>query len=180
MKLDSFNKTSFDRGAGKIIEAFWILIQALFFSSALPGSGWRKIILRIFGAKIDAGVVIKPRVRIKFPWRLKIGKFSWIGEAVWIDNLSEVNIGSHCCISQAAYLCTGNHDWSKRSFDLISRPIQIEDQVWLGAKTNVGPGVTMGEGAVLCFGGVATKDLLPWTINAGNPAVSIGKRVESD
>ena len=178
MKLDTFDKCAFERGAGKFTEVAWIILQVFFFSSALPGSGWRTWILRLFGAKIGKHVMIKPRARVKFPWRLEIGEFSWIGEAVWIDNLLETRIGSHCCISQSAYLCTGNHDWSKNSFDFSGQPIEIHDQVWLGAKVVVGPGVKIGEGAVLCVGSVATKDLLPWTINAGNPATRVAERKE--
>lgn len=178
MKLDTFNKNSFDRGAGMLTEAVWVLVQSLLFSSVIPGSGWRRAVLRFFGAKIGKKVIIKPRVRVKFPWRLEIGEFSWIGEAVWIDNLSAVRIGSHCCVSQGAYLCTGNHDWKKSSFDLKSAPISIEDRVWICAKAVIGPGVTVKEGAVLCLGAVATKELLPWTVNTGNPSACVGKRSE--
>ena len=132
MRLDTFNKKSFDRGTNRCTEVIWFVIHALFFSNALPGSGWRMVLLRFFGAKIGKHVVIKPHVRVKFPWRLSIGEFSWIGESVWIDNLADVRIGAHCCVSQAAYLCTGNHDWSAPSFELTARPIEIKNQVWIG------------------------------------------------
>jgi putative colanic acid biosynthesis acetyltransferase WcaF len=115
-------------------------------------------------------VDIKPGVRIKFPWRLKIGDHSWIGEDVWIDNLAEVSIGSHCCISQGAYLCTGSHDWTKSSFDLIIRSIHLGDRSWIAARCVVGPGVRAGEGSVLALGSVATEDLAPWSIYTGSPA----------
>ncbi|MGD0581153.1 MAG: putative colanic acid biosynthesis acetyltransferase, partial [Bryobacteraceae bacterium] len=89
--------------------------------------------LRLFGARIGQGVVIKPGTRVKFPWRLQIGEHSWIGESAWLDDLSEISIGSNCCVSQGAYLCTGNHDWSDPAFRLIVRPIVLCDGSWVGA-----------------------------------------------
>ena len=99
----------------------------MFVSSSIPGSAHRCFLLRAFGAKIGRGVNIKPRVKVKFPWRLIVGNHSWIGEAVWIDNLAEVEIGANCCVSQGAYLCTGSHDWNSRKFTLITKPIRVED-----------------------------------------------------
>ncbi len=130
-------------------------------------------ILRLFGAEIGRGVVVKSGVRVKYPWKLKIGDDSWIGENVWIDNLAEVKIGINSCLSQGAYLCTGSHDWSKDSFDLIAKPIVVGDSVWIGAKAQIAPGVIVGEGAVLTLGSVAVKNLDPWSINQGNPARQI-------
>jgi len=166
VQLDCFDAREFDRGRGRIVEALWLICAALFVSSGLPGSLLRVLILRAFGARIAPGVIIKPHVRIKFPWRLSIGAHSWIGEDVWIDNLAHVSIGAQCCISQAAYLCTGSHDWSKKTFDLVTKPIVIEDGSWICAKTMIGPGVRVREGAVLALGSVATHDLDPWTCHS--------------
>jgi len=113
---------------------------------------------------------------VKFPWRLRIGDHSWIGEDVWIDNLAPVTIGSHCCISQGVYICTGNHDWNRESFDLITLPVTIHDQAWLAAKSVVSPGVVIGEGAILSLGSVATSDLKEWRVYQGVPAVSVRSR----
>jgi putative colanic acid biosynthesis acetyltransferase WcaF len=132
--------------------------------------------LRLFGARIGKGVTVKPRVRVKFPWRLHVGDHSWIGEDVWLDNLAEIRIGDHCCISQSVYLCTGSHDWQRASFDLIVKPIVLEDEVWLAARSVVGPGVTIGRGAVLGLGSVATRNLLPCHIHQGVPAIPIKRR----
>lgn len=139
-------------------------MEGLLFNSWLPGSGWRVRILRWFGAKIGKGVVIKPYVRIKFPWKLRIGDHSWIGESVWIDNLAEVRIGSNCCISQGAYLCTGSHRWDRVTFDLEAKPIIIEDQCWVGAMATIAPGVRMKQGAVLTMAEDAKMDVDAWTI----------------
>jgi len=133
-------------------------------------------LLRQFGAKVGNNVDFKPGVRTTFPWRLEIGDYSWIGEGVWIDNLAPVTIGSHCCISQGAYLCTGSHNWSSKGFDLILKPIVIMDDAWLAAKSIVGPGVTVGEGAVLALGSVATGDLKAGWIYQGNPASPLRER----
>jgi putative colanic acid biosynthesis acetyltransferase WcaF len=161
VRLDHFSACEFDRGRSRIVEVLWLVCSGL-VRSGLPGSLLRVIILRAFGARIATGVVIKPHVRVKFPWRLSIGAHSWIGEDVWIDNLAQVSIGAHCCISQASYLCTGSHDWSKPTFDLVVKPIVIEDAAWICARATVGPGVRIGEGAVLALGSVATRDLDPW------------------
>jgi putative colanic acid biosynthesis acetyltransferase WcaF len=113
---------------------------------------------------------------VKFPWRLEVGDNSWLGESVWIDNLALVRIGANCCISQAVYLCTGSHDWSRPSFDPITRSVIINDGAWLAARSAVAPGVTVGEGAVLGFGSVAIRDLDPWKVYLGVPAVETRDR----
>jgi putative colanic acid biosynthesis acetyltransferase WcaF len=178
--LREFANSHFLRGRGRVVEALWLLVQWAFVSSWIPGAAHRRWLLRAFGAKIGKGVNIKPGLRVKFPWRLEIGDHSWIGEAVWIDNLDNVSIGANCCISQRAYLCTGSHDWSRSRFDLITRPIHINEGAWIAACSTVGPGVTVGEGAVLCLGSVANKDLERWTIYVGVPAASVRKRILLD
>ncbi len=176
MQLAEFNNSGFDRGRSRLVETCWRVIEGLLFNSWLPGSRWRVLLLSLFGASVGEGVVIKPHVRIKFPWKLKVGNHSWIGEDVWIDNLVEVSIGRDCCISQGAYLCTGSHRWDKKSFDLVARPIVINDCCWVGAKSRIAPGVTLEQGAVLALGGVATGDLSAWSVCRGNPASSYKRR----
>lgn len=132
--------------------------------------------MRLFGAKVGKGVVIKPSVNIKSPWRLVIGDHAWIGEFVWIDNLVNVQIGNNCCLSQGAFLLTGNHDYKKTSFDLITGSIVLENGVWIGAKAVVCPGVTCHSHAVLTVGSVATDDLDANGIYQGNPAVKVRER----
>jgi len=176
MQLSKFNNGVFDRGRSRLVEICWRVVEGLLFNSWLPGSGWRMQLLRLFGASVGMGVVIKPHVRIKFPWKLSIGNHSWIGEDVWIDNLAEVTVGSNCCISQGAYLCTGSHRWDQESFDLETKPIVINDQCWVGAKSRIAPGVTLETGAVLTLGSVAVSDLASLGIYRGNPAKLIGQR----
>ena len=175
MRLDLYTTKGFQRGRPGWVEAIWILLQPL-LSLPLPGASLRVLLLRLFGAHIGRGVVIKPGVTVKFPWRLEIGDYSWIGEGVWLDNLAEIRIGSHCCLSQGVYLCTGSHDWSTSGFDLVTKPIVLGDEVWLAARAIVGPGVTIGSGAVLSLGSVATRDLAGGQIHQGAPAVAVRSR----
>ncbi len=175
-QLDRFDKRGFDRGRPAWVEALWLVVQGLFFSSWVPGSAHRAWLLRRFGAAVGHGVVIKPGVRVKFPWRLMIGDHVWIGEDAWIDNLATVTIRDHCCISQGAYLCTGSHDWASPTFDLITKPIEVHEHAWLGAQSVVAPGVVVNEGAVLALGSVATQNLESWQIHQGVPARPVAPR----
>ena len=129
------------------------------FASANPFNGTRVVALKIFGARLGARVVIKPGVKVKFPWRLSVGDYSWIGEDVWIDNLAAVNVGAHSVISQGAYLCTGNHDWRRESFDLMTAPIEIGSEVWIAAKAIIGPGVSIADRTIVALGTVVTQSI---------------------
>jgi putative colanic acid biosynthesis acetyltransferase WcaF len=169
-------KTTLVIGASKLKQVAWYLVNMFIINSPVPGSGFRVFFLRQFGATIGTGVVIKPHVNIKFPWKLIIGNFSWIGERVWIDNLDFVTIGQSVCISQGAFLLTGNHDFKKVTFDLITAPVNVEDGVWIGAAAIVCPGVQCGTHAVLSVAAVAAKDLQPYGIYKGNPAEKMAER----
>lgn len=176
--LSSFNNSNFNKGAGKIKQFSWLILSAIFIQSSWLPFMWPKIVLlKIFGANIGKGVVIKPGVSIKFPWKLVIGNYVWIGENVWIDNLDDVRIGNNVCISQGAMLLTGNHDYSIPSFDYRNAPIIIEDGAWVGAKSIVCPGVTCMSHAILAVGSVATRNLEEFRIYQGNPAREIRKRI---
>lgn len=174
--LSRYRNDDFDRGASRVKELAWLIVSALLIAGRIPGSRWRAAILRSFGARIDAGVVFKPRVIVKFPWRLEIGANSWIGEGVWIDNLAEVRIGRDVCISQDAYLCTGNHDWTSPVFSLVTAGITIEDQCWVGARATVAPGTHFEVGAVLGLGAVGSGRLRGWTVYAGVRTPELGPR----
>ncbi|GAB2542576.1 putative colanic acid biosynthesis acetyltransferase [Spirosoma aerophilum] len=155
----------------------WFLTNSIFLNSYLPVPIALKVaILRLFGAKIGNRVVIKPSVNIKYPWLLHIGNDVWIGEQVWIDNLSEVTIGDHACLSQGAMILTGNHDYSKATFDLTTRPISLADGVWIGAKAIVCAGVRCESHAVLAVNSVATRPLDAYGIYQGNPAIWVRQR----
>jgi putative colanic acid biosynthesis acetyltransferase WcaF len=162
----------------KAVCIVWYFVNVLFFVSHInPSSGLKIWLLQLFGAKVGRGVVIKAGVNIKYPWKLVIGDYSWIGEDVWIDNLAQVTIGSNVCISQGAMLLTGNHNYKKTTFDLDVGDILLEDGVWIGAFSIVCPGVKCQSHAVLSVNSVATKKLEPYTIYQGNPARKVRKRV---
>jgi putative colanic acid biosynthesis acetyltransferase WcaF len=159
-----------DRGRPPAFEALWYAVKCLVFLSALPyPSRFKCALLRWFGARIGRGVVIKPRVNVHFPWKLIIDDFAWIGEETFILNLEPVKIGSHCCISQRAFICTGNHDYRVPDMPFRNRPISLDDGVWVGAQAFIGPGVTIGTDAVVTAGSIAIKSLPSEMVCAGNP-----------
>lgn len=176
--LSQYNNSWYRPGASIITRGLWYMTNILFFLNPFnPFSGLKCVLLRIFGAKIGKKVTVKPCVNIKYPWKLAVGDYSWIGEKTWIDNLDRVVIGSHCCISQGAMLLCGNHHYKKSSFDLLTRSITLENGVWIGAKSVVGPGVTCRSHAILSVGSVATSDLEPYSVYQGNPAKIVRKRI---
>lgn len=175
--LSQFDNSWYDPGRGYLVRSLWHLVNALFLINPLnPSSALKGSLLRLFGARIGRGVVLKPSINVKYPWNLEIGDHSWIGENAWLDSLAPIRIGSNCCISQGTYFCTGNHDWSDPAFGLIVRPIIVEDGAWVGARATVLPGVTVGACSIIAAGGVVARDTEPGMIYSGNPAVAVKKR----
>ena len=171
--LSKYNNTWYKPG-NSIRRFLWYFFNHLFAKSYIFHIRFLKIfILRLFGAKIGKKVTLKPGINIKYPWFLEIGDNAWIGEKVWIDNLTRVKIGNNVCISQRALLICGNHNYKKSSFDLIVKEIIIENGVWIGANSTVCPGVTCFSHSILTFGSVATKNLEAYGIYSGNPAEKI-------
>jgi putative colanic acid biosynthesis acetyltransferase WcaF len=174
--LSSFDNSWFKPG-NKVKKTLWYFVNLMFFRNPFnPFKKQKVIVLRMFGAKIGKGVVIKPNVNIKYPWNLTIGNYVWIGEEAWIDNLGPVIIGDNVCISQGALILSGNHHYKKPSFDLIVKSIRIEEGVWIGAKTVVCQGVTCKSHSLLTVGSIATSSLEAYSIYQGNPAVKIRDR----
>ncbi|MDP5171927.1 MAG: putative colanic acid biosynthesis acetyltransferase [Bacteroidia bacterium] len=179
--LSTFDNSWYQPGGSRVKRGLWYFTNILFFLNPWnPFSGLKCRLLRAFGANIGVGVIIKPSVNIKYPWRLHVGDHCWIGENVWIDNLAEVRIGNHVCLSQGAMLLTGNHNYKIPSFDLMLGAITLEDGSWIGAQSVVCPGVTISSHAILAVGSVATKDLDPYIIYQGNPAVAVRTRDMTD
>lgn len=170
--LSTYQEVLFNRWSVKIKYALWLCISNLFFLTNIPYPNQFKVfLLRFFGAKIGKKCVIKPWVKIKFPWELEIGNYVWLGEEVWIDNISKVRIASHVCISQGALLLTGNHRFDISNFPLDSRPIIIEKGVWICAKAIVCGGVTVESHAVLGLGCIATSNLAAYTVYKADNSV---------
>ncbi len=176
-ELNKYDNSWYNPGGTKLKRCCWYFVNTMFVNCRWnPSSKIRIVLLRLFGAIIGKGVVIKPAVNIKYPWNLSIGDYSWIGESVWIDNLAYVKIGKSVCISQGAMLLCGNHNYKRSAFDLIVGPIVLEDGAWAGSKSVICPGVIMHTHSVLMVGSVATHDTLPYSIYRGNPAVKIADR----
>ena len=170
-------KVTIQIGASRPKQLLWYLINIIFFKNPFNISSGSKVsLLKLFGARLGTGVMIKPAVNIKYPWKLVIGNHSWIGEEVWIDNLSEVIIGNNVTLSQGVLLLTGSHDHTKERFDYISLPIILEDGVWVGAKGIVFGGVTMASHSILGMNSVAEKNTEAYIIYKGNPAVPVLER----
>jgi putative colanic acid biosynthesis acetyltransferase WcaF len=180
MDLSRFDNSHYHPGARFVTRTAWYLCNALIFDSWLmPVSAVKRAVLRLFGARIGCGVVLKPRVNIKYPWRLSIGDHSWIGEGVWIDNLAQVDIGANVCVSQGAYLLTGNHDYRDQAFGLTTAAIRIEDEAWVGAFCVVCPGVSVARGSVLSVRSVASADTEEFWVYRGTPAQKWKPRFKS-
>jgi putative colanic acid biosynthesis acetyltransferase WcaF len=174
--LSTYNNDWYQPGS-RVKRALWYIIRLLFFQCAWNVSSKLKFFwLRLFGAQLGKGIVIKPKVTIKYPWKLTIGDNCWIGEGVWIDNLDQVTLEDNVCISQGALLLCGNHNYKSKNFDLMIAPIYLEEGSWVGAKCSVAPGVRFFSHAVLSMGSVATKHLEAYSIYSGNPAVKVKSR----
>ena len=150
----------------------WQVFFKPMISSTIPGTIWRKYILILFGAKLGKSIRLSPGIKIKMPWRLLVGDYSWIGEDVWIDNLSFVKIGDNVCISQGVYFCTGNHNYKKENFNLICGPITVESESWIASKVIIGPGTVIGNGSVIQMGSTITKNVPPQSIFKENKVIN--------
>jgi putative colanic acid biosynthesis acetyltransferase WcaF len=156
--------------AEMIRRVLWTLAHPFFRFSPRPCFGWRRFLLRCFGAKIGRNAHIYASAIIYFPWNLEAGDESAIGEHAYVYNLGRVTIGARATISYRAHLCAGTHDHTKSDFPLLRAKIDIGPEAWICADAFVGPGVTIGEGAIVGAGAVAMKDVRPWMIVVGNPA----------
>lgn len=177
VELKEYDNSWYHPGGSFAKRVMWMLFgQPIFASAWLPSSGLRVRLLRAFGARVSEGVVIKPGVKVKYPWHLELGAHCWIGEDCWIDNLTTVRVGRNACISQGAYLCTGNHDWSDPGFGLRIEPIQLGEGAWAGARSVLTPGTMLGAYAVVAAGAVVKGCVPEFEIHAGNPAQFVKMR----
>lgn len=164
-------------GAPMLQQVLWFCLGAPLLSARwLPGSAWRVQLLRSFGARIGSGCRIKPGLRLKFPWRLVVGEACWLAEDACLDNLAPITLGDRVCISQGAYLCTGNHDFRSPGFELRLGPITIGSDAWIAACAVLAPSTDVGPGAVVALGAVVSGTVEPGSIVRGNPAVVVGHR----
>ena len=141
-----------------------------------PLHGWRRAVLRLFGARVAPTARVYGSAKIWYPRYLSISDNAVIGPGVICYSMAPIEIGEGATISQRAHLCAGTHDIDDAHFQLVARPIRIGAKAWVAAEAFVGPGVTIGEGAVLGARGVTVKNLPDWSVNAGNPARFIRSR----
>lgn len=162
----------------KIARAGWNMAWFVLFRPTPRGLfyGWRRFLLRLFGAKIGRGANILPSCKVWQPWKLKMGDHSCLSEHVDCYSVDHITIGEQAVVSQGAFLCCASHDIQSPTMELVYRPIMIGAQTWVAARAFIGPGVTVGEGAVVGACAVVTRDVQPWTVVAGNPARFIKKR----
>ncbi len=181
IQLSLTSQRGYQAGRPFWFRSLWLVVEAVtLLNPVFVPYGLKARILRRFGATIGRNVIIKPSIHIKYPWHLAVGDDVWLGERIWIDNFVPVTIGDDACISQGAYLCTGNHDWADPGMGLVVRPIAVERGAWVGAFARVGPGVTVGEEAIVTLGSVLLRDAAPRGVYRGNPAEWVRERTIRD
>ncbi len=179
MKLGSFRLPENFRGRNAIVVQLWWLVQSTLFSlSPQFMYGWRRFLLRCFGAEIGDGVIIRPTVKVTYPWKLRIGNHSWVGDDVVLYTLGNIHIGNNSVISQKSYLCTGSHDYNSCSFDIYAKAIRVGDGVWLASDVFVAPGVVIESGVVVGARSSVFKDMPKDMICMGNPATPVKSKVQ--
>ncbi len=178
MNLSGY-KSNYNNTKPVLVQVIWYFISLIVIQSSwFPLFGLKVRLLRIFGAKVGIGLVLKPKVYIKYPWELEIGDNVWIGEGVRIDNLAKVIISSNVCISQNAFLLTGNHNYRSAAFELMTGPITIEDEVWVGASSVVCPNTVLSQGTIITVGSVISGKTNANRVYRGNPAIDIKPRYQ--
>ncbi len=178
VRLGDFDASiGLNRGATKSKEISWYFVKMLFFLTSFPfPNSLKKGLLKLFGAKIGRGVVIKPRVNIHMPWKLSIGNDVWIGEEAFLLNFEQLTIGDNVCVSQRAFLCGGNHDYRVPSMPYRNGPITLMDGCWIGAGSFVAPNVAVGTDTIITAHSVVTKSLESNGVFSGNPLIYIKPR----
>jgi putative colanic acid biosynthesis acetyltransferase WcaF len=178
--LDPYLRPAFSR-RNRLARLLWGVVQATLFRwSPRPLHAWRAWLLRCFGARLGPGCHVYPQARIWAPWNLECESVVCIGDEAIVYNPATLRIGSHAIVSQQAYLCGATHDYRDPAFPMTWAPITIGRYAWICARATVQSGVTVGEGAVLGLGSVASRNLEPWTVYAGLPARRIKARPRTD
>jgi len=176
-KLSLFKVPKGFRGRSIVFVQLWRIVQTtLFRFSPRICNGWRRLLLQLFGAKIGKKVLIRPSVKILYPWFLEVGNYSWIGDNVTLYNMAKISIGENTVISQNSYLCAGSHNYKSEKFDIFAKPIEIGNEVWIAADVFIAPNVRINDGAVVGYRSTVTKDLPSNMICNGNPAKPIKPR----
>jgi putative colanic acid biosynthesis acetyltransferase WcaF len=175
--LSSFKLPRGFRGRSSVTVQVWWFAQTVFFrTSPQFAYGFRRWLLRCFGAKVGCNVVIRPSATITYPWKVKIGDYAWIGDDAVLYSLGEIEIGAHAVVSQSSYLCAGDHDYTQGAFPIRGRKITIGEQAWVAADVFIAPGVTIGAGAVIGARSSVFSDMPAGMVCLGNPAKPVKAR----
>ncbi len=179
-ELSSFKIPPNFRGRSAAFVQFWWLIQStLFRHSPQFAYGFRRALLRAFGARVGKSAIIRPSVEVTYPWKVTIGDHAWIGDGAVLYSLGEIRIGNHSVVSQRSYLCAGDHDYSQIDFPIRARSITIHDECWIAADVYVAPGVSIGAGTVVGARSSVFRDLPSGMVCTGSPARAIKPRPRS-
>ena len=169
--LSEFRLPAGFRGRSALVVQLWWLVEALLFRpSPQVLYGWRRFLLRVFGAKVGSGVLVRATARITYPWKVELGDYAWIGDNATLYSLGQISIGEHSVVSQDAYLCAGSHRTRSLTFEIYAEPIAVGTSAWIAAGAFIGPGVTVGAGAIIGARSVVFNDVSPMSIWHGNPA----------
>ena len=164
--------------ANKLLRTIWQVVWLVFYRpTPRPFHAWRSLLLRLFGARLGRGVHPYPSARIWAPWNLEMGDGACISEHVDCYCVDKIRIGAFATISQFSFLCTASHDYTREDFPLVTAPITIGERAWITADVFVGPGVTIGDGTVVTARSSVFRDLPPWMVASGNPALPVKPRV---
>lgn len=177
-QLNTFKLPKNFRGRNAFIVQLWWIVQGVFFRNSPQFLyGFRRFLLRLFGAKIGKKVIIRPTVKTTYPWKVSIGDYSWVGDNVTLYSLGEIEIGENVVISQKSYLCTGSHDFLMPDFPIFAKKIFIDDQCWLATDVFIAPGVSIGRGTVIGSRSSVYKNIPSNKVCFGNPAKILRERI---
>lgn len=176
--LSRFHLPAGFRGRSAITVQLWWLVQStLFRMSPQLAYGFRRWLLRCFGASVGAGAIIRPSVEITYPWKVRIGANAWVGDHVVLYSLGEIEIGDHAVVSQGSYLCTGDHDYAQFEFPIRARKITVEPEAWVAADVFIAPGITIGRGAVIGARSSVFSDMPSGMVCIGYPCKPVKPRL---
>lgn len=161
---------------GWYVQLWWVVEATLFAWSPQFLYGWRRFLLRAFGARVGRGVIVRPTARMQFPWKVTLGDHCWIGDDVVLYSLGDVTVGAHAVVSQGSYLCTGSHDPTEVTFPIYAEPIVVEPECWIATDVYIGPGVTVGRGTIVGARSSVFEDLPAGKLCLGSPARAIRDR----
>lgn len=181
IRLNRYSQAGYERGKNGAVLLLWWFVQAtLFRCSPQPMYGFRRWLLRLFGASVGRGVKIRPTAIVTYPWKVAIGDHSWIGDRAELYSLDRIDIGAHCVVSQRSYLCTGSHDMADPAFPLLVKPVRLEDGAWVASDVFVHPGVTIGAMAVAAARSTVVRDIPAEEVHAGLPARFLKRRFPAE